>query len=115
MKSSNIIFAALLVSSGCAGRPDYTLTPPASTEWVKVTVKLPSQIKVIPLDVLYRSEKCQREDYDSVSESHIRQERGYNPQVVRMESGQEKYLWEKVLPLMVVADANGNLVLLELG
>ncbi|QEW33884.1 hypothetical protein D0N50_20350 [Erwinia billingiae] len=89
------MFAALLILSGCAGRPDYTLSPPPSTEWFTIAVKLPAQMEVGPMDVLYRSEKCQRKDYDSTVESHIRQERGYNPQVVRMNLEQGGNLWRK--------------------
>ena len=65
--------------SGCASRPDYTLNPPASTEWVTVAVKLPPETEVLPLDVLYRSESCRRKDYDPTTESHVRTIRGFNP------------------------------------
>ena len=65
--------------SGCASHPDYTLSPPASTEWVTVAVKFPPETEVVPLDVLYRSETCQREDYDPTTESHVRTIRGFNP------------------------------------
>ncbi|EOF7416264.1 hypothetical protein ACK2EI_003492 [Salmonella enterica] len=65
--------------SGCASRPDYTLNPPASTEWVTVAVKFPPETEVVPLDVLYRSESCRREDYDPTTESHVRTIRGFNP------------------------------------
>lgn len=69
----------LLPLSGCASRPDYTLTPPASSEWVTVAVKLPAETEVLPLDVLYRSETCRREVYDQSTESHVSTERGLNP------------------------------------
>lgn len=68
--------------SGCASRPDLTLEPPSGTEWVTVAVKLPEETEALPLDVLYRSGKCQCEDYDPQTESHIRKERGFNPQQV---------------------------------
>ncbi len=101
MKSSNLItlLALLLPLSGCVGRPDYTLSPPASTEWVTVTVRLPPQTEVTPMDVLYRSEKCQREDYDSTTESHIRKERGFNPRVVRMEKQGGDDIWQSRIAL----------------
>lgn len=70
---------ALLTLSGCASRPDYTLNPPASTEWVTVAVKLPAETEVLPLDVLYRSEACRRKVYDQSTESHVSTERGLNP------------------------------------
>ncbi|WP_151038456.1 hypothetical protein [Erwinia billingiae] len=86
MKSFKVIslLAILLPLSGCAGRQDYTLSPPASTEWVTIEVKLPEQTEVIPMNVLYRSALCQRKDYDSTTESHVRQERGFNPRAVNM-------------------------------
>lgn len=70
---------ALLPLSGCASRPDYTLSPPASSEWVTVAVKLPAETEVLPLDVLYRSETCRRKVYDPTTESHVSTERGLNP------------------------------------
>lgn len=72
-------FLALLTLSGCASRPDYTLNPPASTEWVTVAVKVPAETEVLPLDVLYRSEACRRKVYDQSTESHVSTERGLNP------------------------------------
>lgn len=77
---------ALLPLSGCAGRPDYTLNPPASTEWVTVMVKLPPETEALPLDVLYRSETCRKEVYDNTTESHVTTVRGLNPQLVTLQS-----------------------------
>ncbi len=57
-----------------------------------MTVKLPPQIEVMPVDVLYRSDKCQRKDYDSTTESHIREERGYNPKIIRMKRQDENHV-----------------------
>ena len=70
---------AMLSLSGCASRPDYTLNPPAGTEWLTVAVKLPPDTEVLPLDVLYRSETCRRKVYDQSTESHVSKERGLNP------------------------------------
>lgn len=95
MRYTNVALLFLtLPLSGCASRPDYTLNPPASTEWVNVTVELPAYIEVMPMDVLYRSDKCQREDYDSTTESHIRKERGYNPQIFSMTQQGKINLWK---------------------
>ncbi|AJJ05325.1 Uncharacterised protein [Yersinia kristensenii] len=101
LKLSNCLslLALILPLSGCASRPDYTLNPPASSEWVTVTVKLPSQTEVTPMDVLYRSDKCQREDYDSTTESHIRKERGFNPRVERMTQQGRGDIWEARIAL----------------
>lgn len=69
----------VLPLTGCASHPDYTLSPPASTEWVTVAVKLPGETEVLPLDVLYRSETCRRKIYDPTTESHESTERGVHP------------------------------------
>ena len=101
MKSSNLItlLALLLPLSGCAGRPDYTLNPSASTEWVTVTVRLPPQTEVTPMDVLYRSEKCQREVYDPTIESHRSMERGKNPQVLSLMQQNNSAIWQSRIAL----------------
>lgn len=93
------LLTLLSTLNGCSGRPDYSLSPSASTNWVTVTVNLSPQLEIIPLDVLYRSEKCQHEDYDSTTESHIRTVRGYNPQVIRMDKGQKNGLWQKSIAI----------------
>ncbi|HGI5917992.1 TPA: hypothetical protein ACJTDP_001701 [Yersinia enterocolitica] len=51
------------------------------------------------MDVLYRSDKCQREDYDSTTESHIRKERGFNPRVERMTQQGRGDIWEARIAL----------------
>ncbi|MEZ2862549.1 hypothetical protein [Proteus terrae] len=44
--------------------------PPANTEWVTVGIKLPAGIEALPLNVLYRSEICQRARYNSAGEKY---------------------------------------------
>ena len=80
-KKCNALLAAMVMLSlsGCASRPDYTLNPPVTTEWLTVAVKLPPDTEVLPLDVLYRSETCRRKVYDQSTESHVSKERGLNP------------------------------------
>ncbi|MEB6378792.1 hypothetical protein MXM41_07575 [Leclercia adecarboxylata] len=94
MYTHAVLLLLALPLSGCASRPDYTLNPPVSTEWVNVTVELPAYTEVMPMDVLYRSDKCQREDYDSTTESHVRKERGYNPQIFRMTQHVINNIWK---------------------
>lgn len=81
------VIAVLLfvpLASSCSSRPDRSLNPPDRAEWVTVTVKLPAETEVIPMDVLYRSDKCQREVYDETTESHRSMERGVNPRLIDM-------------------------------
>ena len=100
MKLTNCFILTLMFPlAGCASRPDYTLNPPASTEWVNISLKLPAQVEIMPMDVLYRSAKCQREDYDSTTESHVRKERGYNPQIIRMKQLNVTNLWQRDIAL----------------
>lgn len=96
MKSDNFfnVVVVLLSVSGCSARPDYRLNPSNSTEWVLFSVKLPAQTEVIPMNVLYRSATCQHKDYDSTTESHVRQVRGFNPQVLTMIPVGGNNLWQ---------------------
>ncbi|MEZ2862547.1 hypothetical protein [Proteus terrae] len=61
-----------IIIQGCAPRSDKnkTLSPPANTEWVTVGIKLPAGIEALPLNVLYRSEICQRARYNSAGEKY---------------------------------------------
>ncbi|PLV54504.1 hypothetical protein NV64_17880 [Erwinia sp. B116] len=91
--------ALVLPLSGCAVRPDYTLSPPPGTEWITLSVKLPPQTEVIPMDVLYRSEKCQREVYDQGTESHTSMDRGKNPQLVSLSQRGKSNIWQAQIAL----------------
>ena len=52
-------FIALFVGlSGC--RQDYSLAPPADSEKITVTVKLPKELKTETMWVMYRSSTCKR-------------------------------------------------------
>ncbi|WP_455884476.1 hypothetical protein [Pseudomonas spelaei] len=55
-------FIALFVGlSGC--RQDYSLSPPADSEKITVTVKLPKELKTETLEVMYRSGACKSVTY----------------------------------------------------
>lgn len=100
MKLINFFMLALMFPlTGCASQPDYTLNPPASTEWVNISLKLPAQVEIMPMDVLYRSDKCKREVYDQKIESHISLENGKNPQVVRMIQQGNGGIWQRRIAL----------------
>lgn len=101
MKLTNAFsfLAGLLLLSSCTSQPDYTLNSPASSEWVTVLVKLPPETEVVPIDVLYRSEKCQREVYDEKTESHISMDRAKNPRLVRMIQQGRSNIWKSRIAL----------------
>lgn len=73
-----------IIIQGCAPRSDKnkTLSPPANTEWVTVGIKLPAGIEALPLNVLYRSEICQRAQYNSAGEKEYIS--GFNPNAVAL-------------------------------
>ena len=73
-----------IIIQGCAPRSDKnkTLSPPANTEWVTVGIKLPAGIEALPLNVLYRSEICQRARYNSAGEKYYIS--GFNPNTVAL-------------------------------
>ncbi|WP_145599060.1 hypothetical protein [Yersinia alsatica] len=47
------------------------------------------------MDVLYRSDKCQREVYDEKTESHVSMDRGKNPQVISMIRQGGSDIWQR--------------------
>ena len=59
--------ASLLILSvglnGCA--QDYSLAPPANSEQVTVRIKVPPELEVEKMEVMYRSTICQRTRYDA--------------------------------------------------
>ncbi|MCT8248196.1 hypothetical protein [Proteus faecis] len=73
-----------IIIQGCAPRSDKnkTLSPPADTEWVTVGIKLPAGIEALPLNVLYRSDICQRAQYNSAGEKEYIS--GFNPNAVAL-------------------------------
>ncbi|MDF7680984.1 hypothetical protein PT300_10500 [Enterobacteriaceae bacterium ESL0689] len=77
-------FIVLFFLSGCADYVNYTLEPPENTQWVNVAIKVPPETEILPLSVLYRSERCQRKEYDPLSESHVRMVRWFNPMQISL-------------------------------
>lgn len=53
-----VLFAVFFSLSGCA--QDYSLAPPADSEKITVTVKLPKELKTETMWVMYRSATCKR-------------------------------------------------------
>ncbi|UPK80181.1 hypothetical protein LW139_15345 [Proteus vulgaris] len=79
-----LLLPIIIMIQGCAPRSDKnkTLSPPANTEWVTVGIKLPEGIEALPLNVLYRSEICQRAQYNSAGEKEYIS--GFNPNAVAL-------------------------------
>ncbi|MGH8416515.1 MAG: hypothetical protein ACRER8_04375 [Pseudomonas sp.] len=56
------LLAGCCVLTGCA--KDRSFSPPAMNEYVNITVKVPSKMKVTPMKVMYRSNVCKRASHD---------------------------------------------------
>ncbi|MGJ7517976.1 hypothetical protein ACSFE6_27010 [Pseudomonas baetica] len=57
-KMSIVLLSLLFSVSGCS--KDYSLTPPADSEQITVTVKVPKELKTETMWVMYRSTTCKR-------------------------------------------------------
>ncbi|WP_261371250.1 hypothetical protein [Yersinia aleksiciae] len=69
-----VLFSALLY--GCGDKTDQTLSPPENTRHVTVLFRVPDGTTLMPMQVLYRSDKCMDKSYNSNYESYP--VRGYN-------------------------------------
>lgn len=71
-----ILLPVLVLLSGCYDRTDQTLSPPENARRVTVAVKVPDGITLLPMQMLYRSERCKTKSYNSSNEAY--EIRGYN-------------------------------------
>jgi len=66
-----VALAVLTVSvSGCA--PDYSLSPPADSEKITVTVKVPKELETETMQVMYRSTLCTFTDHSASGKPYER-------------------------------------------
>lgn len=65
-----ILFPLLALLYGCDNGPDRTLAPPQDARWVNVTFRVPEGTSLLPLEVLYRSERCKGVRYNSNNQPH---------------------------------------------
>ncbi|MBJ2347416.1 MULTISPECIES: hypothetical protein [Pseudomonas] len=71
IKKIPIAIVAMLISlSGCA--KDYSLAPPADSEKVTVTVKVPKDLTARPMQVIYRSTICTFTDHTAMGKPYQR-------------------------------------------
>ncbi len=70
------LLPALLLLTACYEKTDQTLSPPANAHRVTVAVKVPEGITLLPMQVLYRSERCKSKGYNSSNEAY--EIRGFN-------------------------------------
>ncbi|WP_226790122.1 hypothetical protein [Rahnella sikkimica] len=88
-----VIILSVLLTSGCSGTPNRTLSPPSDTQWVNVEVKNPSQYtKPFPLEVRYISHTCLKKRISGVDGSVIT-EPNYNVINIPLQQGAND-LWK---------------------
>ena len=79
---------AVVLLSGCDSHTDQTLLPPDSARRVTVAVRVPDGIMLLPLQILYRSERCKSKDYNSSNEPYeIRGVNGFKQAFISQSSG----------------------------
>ncbi|EEQ09158.1 hypothetical protein ymoll0001_38070 [Yersinia mollaretii ATCC 43969] len=55
---------------GCGDHTDRALDPPPDAKWVNVAFRVPEGTTLLPMEVLYRSERCKTVRYNSSNEPH---------------------------------------------
>ena len=71
-----VFLPAVVLLSGCDGHTDQTLLPPDNARRVTVAVRVPEGITLLPMQMLYRSERCKSKDYNSSNKAY--EIRGFN-------------------------------------
>ncbi|CAM3746359.1 hypothetical protein RAVI111496_09410 [Rahnella victoriana] len=64
------VISFIVLLYGCDNTPDRTLSPPQNAKWVDVVFTLPADTVLLPMEVLYRSDKCKTVRYNSSNEPH---------------------------------------------
>ncbi len=70
------LLPAFLLLTACYEKTDQTLSPPENARRVTVAIKVPDGITLLPMQVLYRSERCKSKGYNSSNEAY--EIRGFN-------------------------------------
>ncbi|WP_238483507.1 hypothetical protein [Rahnella perminowiae] len=71
-----LLLPTVFLLSACYGKTDQTLSPPENARRVTIAVRVPEGITLLPLQMLYRSERCKTKSYNSSNEAY--EIRGYN-------------------------------------
>ena len=70
------LLPAFLLLTACYEKTDQTLSPPENARRVTVAIKVPEGITLLPMQVLYRSDRCKSKGYNSSNEPY--EIRGFN-------------------------------------
>ena len=89
-----VLCALLFTLGGC--RQDYSLSPPADSEKISVTVKLPKELKTETMWVMYRSATCKRISYGASGQRTERD--GYHSVYKELERQGQSDLYQVELP-----------------
>ncbi|WP_454843717.1 hypothetical protein [Rahnella aceris] len=64
------VISFIVLLYGCDNTPDRTQSPPQNAKWIDVVFTLPADTVLLPMEVLYRSDKCKTVRYNSSNEPH---------------------------------------------
>ncbi|MDY1035380.1 hypothetical protein [Lelliottia sp. CFBP8978] len=87
-----VTLPVLALLYGCGDTTDRTLSPPPDAKWVDVSFRVPDGVTLLPLGVLYRSEKCKAVRYNSSNESH--EIPGYNDFEQKYQQQRGSDIWQ---------------------
>ena len=90
VKKSILCLALLGSISGCA--KDYSMAPSPSGEQVKIAIKVPEELEVTPLRVMYRSAICERVTHDG--DGRPEKLEGYNSIDVKLSPQNNRGIYE---------------------
>ena len=76
LNKTALLLPTVFLLSACYGKTDQTLSPPENARRVTIAVRVPEGITLLPLQMLYRSERCKTKSYNSSNEAY--EIRGYN-------------------------------------
>lgn len=95
------MLSAILLLSGCGDKTDQTLSPPDNARRVTVTFKVPEGTQLLPMQLLFRSDKCMSESHDSSMKSYpVRGYNGFKQNFIRQENSN---IWQT----RIVIDGGG--------
>jgi len=76
LNKTALLLPTVFLLSACYGKTDQTLSPPENARRVTIAVRVSEGITLLPLQMLYRSERCKTKSYNSSNEAY--EIRGYN-------------------------------------
>lgn len=97
-----VILPILTLLYGCGDYTDRTLNPPPDAKWVDVSFRVPEGVTLLPMEVLYRSQKCKTVRYNSSNEAHDIP--GYNDFEQQYRQQGSSNIWQN----RVVIDGGGS-------